>query len=282
MTENADHLWLRQWLLYSLKLQLSEQESYQNQLRQLSLLQPATPLIVAISGAQGSGKTSLAAALQRLWSLYGVQADIVSLDDYYLAPEQRLVRAKLWHPLFAERGVPGTHDASLLLTQLEQFRQGQAQSWRRYDKGLDRVSEPTQPGRARLLIFEGWCVGVQAQPEQQLRQPLNELEQYQDPHASWRCQVNQQLSGEYHHIWQQYNSLIWLNAPDWSAVCRWRQWQEHALQLQGLGKNQTELHRFMLYFQRLTEQSWRQLPARANFVLTLDQQHNFIRLTPDE
>lgn len=282
MTENTDHFWLQQWLFYSLKLQLKQPESCLWQLNQLSQSQPAAPLIVAISGAQGSGKTTLAVALQQLWLRFGVQADILSLDDYYLTAEQRLAQAQQWHPLFAERGVPGTHDTRLLLMQLEQFRQGQAQSWRRYDKGSDSPGLAATPTAARLLILEGWCVGLKAQPEHELQQPLNELELQQDPDASWRRQVNQQLQLCYQQIWQLCDSLIWLKAPDWPAVCRWRQWQERALQQQGLGKNSAQLQRFMLYFQRLTEQSWLQLPACANFILTLDQQHNFIGLTPGE
>ncbi|MCA1929161.1 kinase [Rheinheimera sp.] len=280
--ENTDNLWLRTWLLFSLKLHLSEHRPQSEHLAALAQLQPSTPLIIAISGAQGSGKTSLAAALQLLWAEHHVQSDVISLDDYYLEPAQRAERAHLWHPLFAERGVPGTHDTELLSSQLAGFRQGKAQAWRRYDKALDRAGTCSEPSSARLLIVEGWCLGLTAQTEQTLRPAINALELLQDPDASWRHKVNQQLACEYQQIWQQFDRLIWLNAPDWQAVCRWRAWQEHPLQQRGLGKTPAELEHFMLYFQRLTEESWRQLPDRADFILTLDQQHQLKKLTPDE
>lgn len=282
MSENIDDFWLGQWLFYSLKLQLSSCVSSKEQLKQLCQSQPPQPLIIGISGAQGSGKSTLAAALQQLWCSLGVQTDSVSLDDYYLEPVQRAKRAKLWHPLFAERGVPGTHDTELLLAQLQGFSRGEPQRWRRYDKGLDKVSQFSTQSTASLLILDGWCVGLEAQQGSELVQAVNVLEQQQDADGSWRQQVNTQLNGDYQQIWQQLASLIWLKAPDWQAVCRWRQWQEQVLQQQGIGKSPAELATFMLYFQRLTEHSWLQLPQKADFILTLDQDHNFIRLTPGE
>lgn len=282
MTENISNLWLRQWLFYSLKAQLMSPDFTNIQLSRLSRLQPSQPLIIGISGAQGSGKSTLAAALQHLWSGLGVQADVVSLDDYYLEPAQRLKRAKLWHPLFAERGVPGTHDTELLLSHLHRFKKGEAQYWRRYDKGLDKAAKASPATRGRLLILEGWCIGLKPQSDTELQHSINELEQQQDPEALWRRQVNQQLSGDYQLLWEELDQLVWLNAPDWQAVCRWRAWQEQALQQQGLGKSPAQIEGFMLYFQRLTEESWRQLPQSADFVLELDSQHKFIRLTPDE
>jgi D-glycerate 3-kinase len=185
-----------------------------------------------------------------------------------------------------------------LLSQIQAFKGKEPQHWRRYDKGLDSVMGPvvghgidstvyscatgTQATTARLLILEGWCVGLKAQQGSALKRSINTLEQHQDPDMQWRRHVNQQLAGDYQRIWQELQSLIWLQAPDWLAVCRWRGWQERALQQKGKGKTLAELEHFMLYFQRLTEESWRQLPDCADFILSLDQQHNFIRLTPDE
>lgn len=282
MSEKTSNLWLKQWVFYSLKLQLSDQSSWNEQLRLLSQSQPSSPLIVSISGAQGSGKSSLAAALQGLWAEQGVQSDVISLDDYYLEPAERLKRAQLWHPLFIERGVPGTHDTALLLSQLQAFRRGEAQCWRRYDKGRDCAAPCSEKTGARLLILEGWCVGLQPQTDMALLSNSSLFEQRQDPDAIWRRKVNQQLGADYQQIWQQSDSLIWLNAPDWKAVCRWRAWQELPLQQSGLGKSPAELEYFMSYFKRLTGESWRHLPQLADFILTLDQDHKLQSLIPDE
>lgn len=282
MTDNSGYLWLRQWLFYSLKVQLSNQSVWNEQLRRLSQEQPSQSFIIGISGAQGSGKSTLAASLQQLWLEQGVRSDVISLDDYYLEPAQRLELARLWHPLFAERGVPGTHETGLLLSQLRAFLRGDAQSWRRYDKGRDCISAYSEKTDARLLILEGWCVGVAAQADAALLTSLNMLEQQQDPDVIWRRKVNQQLADHYQQIWQLLNHLLWLNAPDWDAVCRWRALQELSLQQQGLGKSPAELTQFMLYFERLTRESWQQLPHCADFTLTLGQDHSLLNLIPDE
>lgn len=282
MTENNQYLWLKQWLFYSLKELLSSQRRWQTSLESLSKVQPESPLVIGISGAQGSGKTTLATALQKLWLGQGVQADVISLDDYYLEPALRLQRARLWHPLFAERGVPGTHETSLLLSQLQAFRRHEPQQWRRYDKGRDCVAGYSEKTTARIVILEGWCVGLSALSEQALLEKPNLLETRQDPDARWRRQVNQQLAQEYQQLWLLLDQLIWLHAPDWQAVCRWRAWQEQTLQQQGLGKSPAELKDFMLYFERLTSQSWQQLPASADFILTLGQDHRLLKLIPDE
>jgi D-glycerate 3-kinase len=126
-----------------------------------------------------------------------------------------------------------------------------------------------------LLILEGWCVGVEAQPEADLATPVNRMEQQLDAAGQWRTKVNQLLLSEYQPIWALLDQLIWLNAPDWQAVCRWRAWQELPLQQRGQGKTAAELEHFMHYFQRLTLASWQQLPDKADFILQLDQEHSF-------
>ncbi|WP_333608651.1 hypothetical protein [Arsukibacterium sp.] len=41
--------------------------------------------VIGISGAQGSGKTTLAAALVQRFNATGIRSAAVSLDDYYLS-----------------------------------------------------------------------------------------------------------------------------------------------------------------------------------------------------
>src|SRR5262252_5588246 len=71
------------------------------------------PRIVAISGAQGSGKTTLATLLAERLSFLGVRAASCSLDDFYYDRPTRAELARSVHPLLITRGVPGTHDVEL-------------------------------------------------------------------------------------------------------------------------------------------------------------------------
>jgi D-glycerate 3-kinase len=268
--------WLQQWLKLSLLMQQGDATLRMPELNALAAIAPEQRFIVGLSGAQGSGKTSLARALQQLWQNAGFGTAIVSLDDYYLSVTARQTRSDAWHPLFAERGVPGTHDSTALYQHLAAFRQGKQPLLCRYDKGLDQPAEAVRcSAQTRLLILEGWCVGVEAQPEADLATPVNRMEQQLDAAGQWRTKVNQLLLSEYQPIWALLDQLIWLNAPDWQAVCRWRAWQELPLQQRGQGKTAAELEHFMHYFQRLTVASWQQLPDKADFILQLDQEHSF-------
>jgi len=78
------------------------------------------PLLVAVNGCQGSGKTTVCDYLAALLEAdHGCRVVALSLDDFYLTRAQREVLARSVHPLLATRGVPGTHDMQLLEQTLE-------------------------------------------------------------------------------------------------------------------------------------------------------------------
>jgi len=67
--------------------------------------------MIGINGAQGSGKSTMAAALAIiLRHCFGHRVATLSIDDLYLRKEERNRLATSVHPLFKTRGVPDTHD----------------------------------------------------------------------------------------------------------------------------------------------------------------------------
>lgn len=229
------------------------------------------PAIVGITGAQGTGKSTLASLLVTELSSRGRRCAAVSLDDYYLPQQARARLASQIHPLLAQRGVPGTHEIARALSDAEQVLAGQPVALPVFDKALDERCADRPAVMLDLLVVEGWCLGLQPQSAEALVQPLNQLEASEDPHSHWRHYVNQQLAGAYHDYFRLLKPLIWLKAPDWPSICRWRQRQEQQLwQQRGAGMSDAQLQRFMLFFQRLTELSYQQLPARANYTVVLD------------
>jgi D-glycerate 3-kinase len=145
------------------------------------------PLIVGISGAQGSGKstvtTQLAAALgsatavpYRDYSSSLVVATL-SIDDVYLthAAQQELATKNPQNPLVQHRGVPGTHDLPLARQVLEALGKGKETTMLpRYDKSAfggegDRAEPSPVHGPVDVVLFEGWCVGFRALGEAELR-----------------------------------------------------------------------------------------------------------------
>lgn len=256
--------------------------SYQQLLDTLcaSLRTLPTPAVVGISGAQGTGKSTLARLLTEQLTALGLTTATVSLDDYYLSKAQRQQLAEQVHPLLAQRGVPGTHAINRAITDAERVLAGKPVQLPCFDKALDEPASDRPPQQLQLLIVEGWCLGIGPQSEQKLHQPQNSLEANEDPTRQWRMFINQQLASPYQHYWQLLKPLIWLQAPDWASVCRWRANQEQQLwQQRGQGMTPQQLTRFMLSFERLTRASWQQLPQRADIQIPLDQQQQPILLT---
>ncbi len=240
------------------------------------------PAVVGISGAQGTGKSTLARALTQLFNAQGVSSAAVSLDDYYLSTEQRRQLAQDIHPLLAQRGVPGTHNMQRALADAKAVLAGRPVALPQFDKALDEPVTALPARRVDLLLVEGWCLGIQPQTQAELTAAINTLEVNEDAAGRWRGYVNAQLASPYADYWRLLTPVIWLQAPDWACVCRWRAKQEQQLwQERGKGMTDPELAHFMLSFQRLTQASWQQLPALANYTVRLDPQHTPTLLAAD-
>jgi D-glycerate 3-kinase len=249
----------------------------------------AGPLIIGIAGPQGSGKSTLAAQLaERLPATAGgVPAAAgtvaaVSLDDFYLSKSRRQSLAARVHPLFATRGPPGTHDLPLLLDVLLRVRAGRPVNLPVFDKLADDRLPPQhwrRFARIDLLVLEGWCICARPQPQAALAKPVNALEATEDPDAIWRTHINQALAGQYQRAWAMLDMLIFLAAPDWETVPRWRAQQEAAL-MRATGRpgmDAAALARFCAHYERLTRWQLADTPRRAGLTLRLDAQRRVIR-----
>lgn len=238
------------------------------------------PLIVGISGSQGSGKSTLCRMLEALLMAdHGLHAATLSLDDLYLTRAQRQALARTVHPLFATRGVPGTHDVALGLSLLAAVREGQTGLMLpRFGKAQDdRAPEASWPRLAApvdVLLFEGWCIAARAEAEAALVQPINRLEAEEDPHGIWRRRVNAELAGPYRALFASAGCTIMLAAPGFEAVLGWRQLQEQKLRARtGGGMPDAELARFVMHYERITRHLLADLPARADVVIPLAVDH---------
>ncbi|TQV86471.1 hypothetical protein [Aliikangiella coralliicola] len=244
------------------------------------------PMFIGLNGAQGSGKSTLASLmceiLTKQFSLNTVQ---LSIDDLYKTRLNRQQMAKSTHPLFATRGVPGTHDINLGLSLFNLLAD---QSCRevllpRFDKASDEQLPEQQWGKLTALpdivIFEGWCVGTIAQKESQLATAINSLEAKQDGQMVWRKRVNQELKQSYRQLFSYIDFLIFLKAPDYSCVFQWRQEQEQKLikKLKQTNKNLSrtmndeQLKNFMMYFERLTRHNLETMPSYADITIELNE-----------
>lgn len=252
------------------------------------------PIVVGINGSQGSGKSTLADLLVCiLQQLHGLSSLPLSIDDFYLTRKKRESLASDIHPLFITRGVPGTHDIHLALQTLTGLtHQNGAIKIPRFDKSQDDryPEEQWQIINTPLdvIILEGWCVGSEAQAENELSSPVNKLEATEDTDGSWRNYANQQLHNIYPALFSQVDIWIMLKAPSFECVFNWRLEQEEKLAaaLQQQGKLSSagimttdEIARFIQHYQRITENTLMTLPDKVHFLFELDKHRDIIKLT---
>jgi D-glycerate 3-kinase len=231
-------------------------------------------VVIGLCGAQGSGKSTIAAATVKLLEDDGLTAVAVSLDDFYLSKRGREQLAKRTHPLLATRGPPGTHDVDLAGAVLDQLRKEGRVALPTFDKAIDerrpRAAWTTVATPVDVVIFEGWCAGARAQGAAALSAPVNSLEADEDSSGRWRAYVNAQLDGPYQQLFERLNELVLLEAPSFEVVLDWRLEQERKLAARtGHGMSETEVARFVAHYERLTRAILAEMPARADVVFPL-------------
>lgn len=254
--------------------------------------------VFAIAGAQGAGKTTVLRELPKLLTdAGGYRVATLSLDDFYLPRAERLVLAREVHPLFATRGVPGTHDVALLEKVLDDLGAGRGASIPRFDKAADdRVAlagaerqgwARIEAGTLELIVLEGWCLALPPEPDAALSVPVNELERLEDAGGVWRTEVNRALATSYARLFARFDRVVALLAPSFDAVFEWRREQERALaatlaatdeRRQGLLTEPEPLRRFLAHFERLTRHALRCLPDLADLSIYLDAARGVLRV----
>lgn len=247
------------------------------------------PFVLGICGAQGSGKSTLSEALADRMRVEGVATAVLSIDDLYRTRAERAALARDVHPLFAVRGVPGTHDVALGLDILAALDAGRAAALPRFDKARDDRAPADDwdvvPGDIALLILEGWCVGARPETEAALVEPVNDLEREEDADGRWRRAVNVALAGDYQALFARIDLLVLLAAPGFEAVRDWRVEQEHALaraagtDTEGV-MSDAEVERFIRFYERLTRHILAEMPDRADLMIRLARDRTPLSFSP--
>jgi D-glycerate 3-kinase len=227
-----------------------------------------------VSGSQGSGKSTFSMLLENiLKATFSTPAIVLSLDDFYLTHSERITLSEL-SPMLKTRGVPGTHDLALAMSAKDQFLHGDLMRIPEFSKSEDdRVGySDVSANEFTLLIFEGWCWGAKPVPKDSLNPPKNDLEREADPKGIWRQYVNERLF-DYQSLFATDFSLF-LKVPDFACVARWRWQQEQGLP-DGPGRmTKAEVERFIMYYERITQQLLRDFGSEANICLALGQDHS--------
>jgi D-glycerate 3-kinase len=245
------------------------------------------PYLLGISGLQGSGKSTLAREVKVQAEARGWPTEVLSLDDFYYSRSDREALAQQVHPLLRTRGVPGTHEIELLMSVLAALPHASEKlpvTYPRFDKGRDTRVPPSRWPKVtrppKLIILEGWALGIRPQLQSALEEPVNELERAEDPDGTWRHWVNKQLRG-YQPLWRKLDALVVLQAPNWEVVRQWRSEQEQQLLARHapLAMEASAMDRFLAHFERLSRHALATLPSLADTCVEYDTQRHVTGLS---
>jgi D-glycerate 3-kinase len=242
-------------------------------------LHPDRAVLIGVAGAQGSGKTT---ACKLLEAANRPRYANFSIDDVYLDHAQRAALAARTHPLFVTRGPPGTHDIALARATIAALMEATPESETplpRFDKIADvmkpREDWPVYRGRPEAILVDAWCLGalpVAPSP------PLNAVET-EDADGVWREIQNEFLRTSYADWFASFDAIVYLQAPNWDVVRRWRGQQEVTLRGRALtAAEEAWIDRFIMHYERIT----RRMMAggvTANLILELDEQRRVARCT---
>ncbi|CAG8324748.1 unnamed protein product [Penicillium salamii] len=212
------------------------------------------PFVLALTGLQGSGKSTWTDALVKALKARNHTTINLSLDDLYL-DHAELVKLRKSNPtnkLIQARGQPGTHDMALARSFFESLNSGREILIPAFDKSKfngeggrapvetwERIPSDT---KVDVVVFEGWCVGFRPLEELDLQKRWEDgvqnvstgvypTETLKDHALEHLLEANTNLNG-YCDLFmgpQHLDFLVHLDTNDLVNVYQWRMQQEHAL-----------------------------------------------------
>ena len=166
--------------------------------------------IIGLTGGQGAGKSTITQIIKLiLETKYNLRVVYFSIDDFYKKASERKKMSKKVHWLFKTRGVPGTHDTSLIKKIFLNLTKKNFKPLTipLFDKSKDDRFNKKKWQKIKkqpeIIIFEGWCVGAKPQKIKYLKRSINILEKKYDTNLIWRSRVNYELQNEYAEIFNK-------------------------------------------------------------------------------
>ncbi|KAI8379587.1 P-loop containing nucleoside triphosphate hydrolase protein [Radiomyces spectabilis] len=244
------------------------------------------PLVVGVSGCQGSGKTTLCDTLAHiLREEHNMNVVNFSLDDLYLtrADQAHLAEANPGNRLLQYRGQAGSHDMALARSIFSKLLDKNAQSnvpvaIPSYDKSLfgglgDRLPKSSWKQvypPYDVILFEGWMLGFKPLLNEQLEHVYRQKSQEnQQGHKNQLTEhplahiekLNDKLVTYERELYPFMDIFIHLSPTDLEQVYQWRLQQEHHMKqtrnVQGLSDEavrafvDTYMPAYELYLPRL-------------------------------
>jgi len=255
---------------------------------------PGRPALIGVGGAQGSGKSYQC----RAYAEAHPRVAHFSLDDVYLTRAERMARAAerlaalpphqaspALRALFLTRGPPGTHDLRLADETIAKLALPKRTALPRFDKRADErtptESWPTFLGPANAVLVDGWCLGAMSGWPGIARNAVESEDvavTASERLTPWRDSIREALDSAYARFFDQFDTIIYLQAPSWRIVRQWRGQQEEEILGRALTEAENEaLDRFVMHYESVTcdqLEGW----STANVIVHLDEARNVIRV----
>lgn len=248
-------------------------------------------LVLGVSGAQGSGKTTFSELLgHALGIFHDLNVVTMSIDDFYHTKAEREALGRDVHPLCKTRGVPGTHDTALCMQTITDLCKAGPDTTTKIPAFSkledDRAAAddwPSHHGRPDIVILEGWCVGAAYRDPQSWDEPINALERARDPEGIWWRWSNAYLEHDYKALWAMLKPMLFIKVPGFQTVIESRIRQEETLvrdnpTLAAQAMSRAQIEEFVAHYERYTRQLLAEMPQTCDILIERDDHFCYQRL----
>ena len=106
--------------------------------------------------------------------------------------------------------------------------------------------------------------------------PLNYIEEKYDHNSKWRIKSNNYLKNHYKRLFKKIDKLVYLKAPSFNHIFKWRLKQEQKLKLTSKNKgtmSKSKIKEFIMYYERITRQMMKDYSKISDLTVFLDDSH---------
>ena len=122
-------------------------------------------------------------------------------------------------------------------------------------------------------MLEGWCCGSPPINKKYLFKNINSLEATLDKNKKWRQYYNSQLKKDYKKVFSLFDQQIYIQAPSFNYILKWRYAQEKNNALRSRQQdfmNKDDLESFIKHYEKLTKWMIKTMPAKADILIKID------------